>query len=327
MTEPDAGPSTSRTNQHGVTKADFSRWACTEEKRRAAQEEYIDKQNRASLREERAAKWASRGQELAQAGRDRRQTTKQLVSDQLAAARTRAKEVRANTEELTRRKQEASGGFTERAAHRATELVSLEDVRRKLESRAEAKRQEVALLREQERLLAAKATQHLEEEMDARRQQTERVRAEVSADVLRASQRAFFQQRQEQANKTRADEQEWRQMREQHFSQFMSSEAQAVRQGAIDSREGAKRALDARRERNQQAAAQARERRQQNAARLQAQREETLAQKQAMRDAVVSGKFTEDRAWQAAASQLSPERPGTFRFRPRRSQQYQEVRL
>ena len=96
MTEPDAGPSTSRTNQHGVTKADFSRWACTEEKRRAAQGEYIDKQNRASLREERAAKWASRGQELAQAGRDRRQTTKQLVSDQLAAARTRAKEVRAN---------------------------------------------------------------------------------------------------------------------------------------------------------------------------------------------------------------------------------------
>ena len=121
---------------------------------------------------------------------------------------------------------------------------------------------------------------------------------------------------------------EWRVMRETNAESFMEGNAQTLRQDALASHANAKKAKNECAQNKLANARGTREERQQTRAESEAVRQHVLAEKQAQHDSVLTAKFeADDRAAPIAAATLSPDNHRSFRFRSRRGQRPQEVRL
>ena len=320
--------SPTRTGGGAVTRADYSRWACSEQKRIDATEAARQREYRSQLKEERARKWAQHGADLALKGKNRQERIQKSVDTHRAAIKEQAHLVRQNSLALDEAKLRQVEQYTDRAAMRA-------QAHYKANSEAQRRRQEelreVAKERRKKnegltKMLEAMAHEQHEEYAEEKRLLTERVRADCSPEYLRAAQRVAYAQRHALASKTRQDEAEWKERRAEEFHRFIEETA-PTRQQSLESHERAKKAMVEQHQRNHIAASQVREEKRYTRASLDALRHRQVLEKQAQHDEVLSRKFASDRNAVNAAAVLTPQNHRTFRFRSRRGEKPQEVRL
>jgi len=323
-----------RTAGGAVTRADYSRWACSEQKRQEATEMERQKEYRSRQKEQRAKKWAQYGADLANKGKNRQEKIKKSVDSHRAAIKEQAHSIRQNSLALDEVKLRQVEQYTDRAAMRAQAHYKANNEahrRRHQELRQNAqerRRQSEA----QTKMLDAMAHEKHEEYAEEKRLLTERVRLECSPEHLRSAQRIAYAQRHALASKTRQEAVESRERRAEHFHRFLEETAPS-RQQSLASHERAKKAHVEQLQHNHDAAEQMRHEKRYTRASLDALRHRQVLERQAMHDEVLSRKFAgggDGGKAAHAAAVLSPQNHRTFRFRSRRGerpQDVQEVRL